>query len=93
MSNATKQRPVETLRDGAVKAAIWKNEGENGTFFNVTFARTYKNGDGNLHDTDSFSGTQLLKLARLADKAYDRTAELAKAEKSDDTDDTGNAET
>lgn len=79
MTNANKQRPVETLRDGAVKAAIWKNEGDNGVFFNVTFARTYKNGDGNLHDTDSFSGTQLLKLARLADKAYDRAAALAQA--------------
>jgi len=77
MSNQTKQRPVETLRDGSVKAAIWKNEGENGTFYNVTFARTYIS-DGNIKDTDSFSGTQLLRLSRLAEKAYDRVAELNK---------------
>jgi hypothetical protein len=81
MSNQTKQRPVETLRDGAIKAAIWKNESENGAFFGVTFARTYKNGDGELKDTDSFSGSQLLRLARLADKAYDRTSKLIKAER------------
>jgi len=79
MSNQTKQRPVETLRDGAIKAAIWKNESENGPFFNVTFSRTYRNGDGELHDTDSFSGTQLLQLARLADKAYERTRKLTRA--------------
>lgn len=83
----TKQRPVETLRDGALKAAIWKNESENGSFFAVTFARTYRNGDEELRDTDSFSGSQLLRLSRLADKAYDRTAKLTKAARAtDDTD-------
>lgn len=87
MAKSNKRRPVETLRDGAIKAAIWKNEGEKGAFFNVTFARTYKNGDGDLQDTDSFSGSQLLRLARLADKAYERTAKLAQGEKrKDDTD-------
>lgn len=28
-----KTRPVETLRDDAIKAAIWKNESENGDFY------------------------------------------------------------
>lgn len=79
MTKQTKTRPVETLRDGAIKAAIWKNESENGPFFAVTFARTYRNGDGELHDTDSFSGSQLLRLARIADKAYDRAAKLTRA--------------
>lgn len=74
----TKTRPVETLRDGSIKAAIWKNESEKGDFFAVTFARTYKDGQGNLQDTDSFSGTQLLILARLAEKAYDRAAKLTR---------------
>ena len=88
MSKETKTRPVETLRDGAIKAAIWRNESENGPFFNVTFARTYKKGEGELQDTDSFSGSQLLRLARLADKAYGRTAQLAKAARAEnDTDD------
>ena len=81
MAKKTKTRPVETLRDGALKAAIWKNEGDNGAFFNVTFARTYKDGDGDLQDTDSFSGSQLLRLARLADKAYERTGKLVQTEK------------
>jgi hypothetical protein len=79
-----KTRPVETLRDGSIKAAIWKNESENGDFFAITFARTYKNGKGDLQDTESFSGSQLLRLARLAEKAYDRTAKLAKEARSSD---------
>jgi len=41
MTNSTKQPPVKTLRDGTIKAAIWRNESENGPFFAVTFARTY----------------------------------------------------
>jgi hypothetical protein len=79
MSDETKQRPVETLRDGSIKASIWKNEGEKGTFFAVTFARTYEDKDGKLQDTNSFSGVELLRLARLADKAYDRAAKLTRA--------------
>ena len=84
MSKQTKSRPVETLRDGAMKAAIWRNESENGAFFNVTFARTYKDDKGELRDTESFSGSQLLRLARLAEKAYDRTSELTKTARATD---------
>jgi hypothetical protein len=73
-----KPRPVVTLRDGSVKAAIWRNESENGPFHGVTFARTYKDGDGNYHDTDSYSGTELLQLSRLAGKAYDRANKLTR---------------
>lgn len=76
----TKQRPVETLRAGAVKASIWKNDSEKGAFFSVSFSRTYKNADGRLRDVSSFSGPQLLQLSRLAEKAYDRAAELRRAE-------------
>lgn len=78
MAKQTKTRPVETLRDGSIKAAIWKNDSEKGDFFAVTFARTYKDAKGDLQDTESFSGAQLLQLARLAEKAYDRTAKLVK---------------
>lgn len=78
MTTETKQRPVETLRDGPIKAAIWRNESENGPFFAVTFARTYKDSEGKLHDNDSFSGTQLLQLARLADRAYSAAAKLTR---------------
>lgn len=89
MAKKTKQRPVETLRDGSIKAAIWKNESEKGAFFAVTVSRTYKNGKGDLQDTDGFSGSQLLRLARLADKAYERTAELVQAERAKEATDEG----
>lgn len=79
MSNEPKTRPVETLRDGAIKAAIWRNETEKGVFHRVTFARTYEDDEGKLQDTDSYSGTELLQLSHLAPKAYDRVRKLNKA--------------
>lgn len=76
----TNNKPVETLRDGAIKATIWRNESENGPFYGVTYSRTYTDGNGNPNDTDSFSGGAVLKQARLAHKAYDRMVELRKAD-------------
>lgn len=75
MSNQT-QKPVKTLRDGAIKAVIWKNAGDNGPFYSVQFVRSYKDSEGNYHDTDSFSNAQLLKVSQLAIKAYEETAKL-----------------
>ena len=65
-------RPADTLRDGPIKATIWKNFGENGTFYTVEINRTYKDESDNYQDSDSFSGTQLLQLAHLATRAYYR---------------------
>jgi hypothetical protein len=84
MTKEDETKPVETLRDGSFKAAIWSNESENGPFHAVTFARTYKDSKGKLQDTNSFSGTQLLRLSRLAGKAYDCTAKLTKKARAND---------
>lgn len=72
--------PTDTLRDGNIKATIWANFGEKGTFYTVTFTRTYKDQADNYQDSDSFSGTQLLRLGHLANKAYDRVNELRAAD-------------
>ena len=69
-------KPTETLRDGSLKATIWRNETDKGAFFRVNFSRGYRDDAGNWQDSDSFSGSELLRLARLASKAYDRTNEL-----------------
>ncbi len=83
MSNET-NKPVKILRDGAIKATIWKNPSENGVFFSVTFSRTYTNAEGNPQDTDSFTGSQLLKLSRIADVAYGTVIQLKSHEKLQD---------
>ena len=72
--------PIETLRDGSLKATIWSNIGEKGTFYTVDFSRTYSVGD-EIKNGRSFSGSDPLRIARLATKAYDRMIELRRADK------------
>jgi hypothetical protein len=72
--------PVQTLRLGRIKAAVWENESDQKKFYNVTFARTYVDDARNYHDTDSFGRDDLPLVAKLADQAhtfiFGRLAEL-----------------
>lgn len=69
-------KPIETLRDGALKASVWKNEGEKGPYFTVTLAKTYKDEQGQYRDTQSFSGTEILRISELGRVAYHLTNDL-----------------
>jgi len=71
----SKDRP-ETIRDGNLKASIFRNESEKGTYHTTTLARTYQDDQGNLRDTHSFSKNDLLKVSELARSAYNRINEL-----------------
>lgn len=68
--------PADVLRDGNIKATIWKNERENGPSFSTVFARTWQDEEGGYRDSHSFSGTELLRVSELARGAYTRTIEL-----------------
>ena len=70
-----KRKPAFTLRDGALKATVWKNESEKGPWFSVDFSRGYRTKDG-WRDTSSMRGDDLLKLAFLAQEAYAKHVEL-----------------
>lgn len=69
-SAASGSAPIKTLRLGRLKAAVWENTSEQRAFFNVTFARTYLDGEKKFRDTDSFGRDDLLLLAKLADQAH-----------------------
>lgn len=71
METAVTNQPVQTLRDGNLKATIWQNEGAKGNYYSVQLRRTYRDDDGNYHDTASFSHGDMLKLAHLTACAYD----------------------
>ena len=64
-----KPHPVQEVRLGAVKAAVWRNETENGTRYNVTITRIYRDGD-QWRTTESFGRDDLLLLAKVADHAH-----------------------
>ena len=63
-----KKQPVDEVRLGRIKAAIWENETENGIRHNVTFSRLYKDGD-DWKDSPSFGRDDLLVVAKVADLA------------------------
>ena len=68
MTTQSIKKPVRTLRDGLLKAAIWKNQGTESVFYSVTFERSYKDKDGNFKDTSSFTGVDLLRLSNRASR-------------------------
>ena len=73
--------PRDVLRDGNLKASIWRNDGEKGPFYSVNLARTYRDEQGELRDSHSFAGSDLLRVSELARKTYDRTQELRREDR------------
>ena len=72
----TQLHPVAEVRIGSVKAAIWRNEGESGPRFNVTFQRLYRTEEGKWQSTYSFGRDDLLVLMKVADATHTRVMEL-----------------
>lgn len=74
--SSSKSKPVEEIRIGAIKAAIWRNDGEQGPRFNVSFQRIYRTNEGEWRSTDSFGRDDLLILGKVADAAHTRVLQL-----------------
>lgn len=68
--------PKSVIRDGNLKATIWENQGEKGTYFTTTLAKTYRDHNGDLRDTNAFTGNDLLRVSELAREARAKTREL-----------------
>lgn len=64
--------PIMVIRDGPLKASIWENHGENGSFLTAKFAKTYTK-DGQPKDGHSFGRNDLLPLSELIRKVYHKT--------------------
>jgi hypothetical protein len=64
-----KVKPVHEVRLGRIKAAIWENETQNGTMFNVTLSRLYRDGK-QWKDSGSFGRDDLPLVAKVADRVH-----------------------
>lgn len=69
-------KPVAEVKSGMIVATIWRNETEKSVRHNVTFARLYKTEEGQWKRSDSFGRDDLLLLAKVADLAHSKIAEL-----------------
>jgi hypothetical protein len=71
-----KPQPVEEIRIGTLKAAIWRNTSETATWYNVTFQRLYRTEEGTWKSTTSFGPGDLLLLAKLSDAVHTRLLQI-----------------
>jgi hypothetical protein len=68
---ASKTPPCHKVRLGAITAAVWKRELDNGRpVYNTTFSKLYRDSGGNWADTGSFGRDDLLLLAKVADLVH-----------------------
>ena len=63
------RKPIHEIRMGRIKAAIWQNETDGVTRYNVTFGRLYKDGES-WNQTESFGRDDLPVLSKVADQAH-----------------------
>ena len=63
---ATNKKPANTLRCGNIKATIWQNTGEKGSFFSTTFSRPFKDQSGAWRNAASFGLNDLEALLNVA---------------------------
>ena len=71
------KKPASKIDLHPVKAAIWRNEnGKGEAFYSVTFERSYKDDAGKWQSSTSFSGNELLLLAKVADQAHSEVYKL-----------------
>ena len=66
---ATNNQPANTLRCGNIKATIWQNVGEKGSFFATTFTRPFKDQSGAWRNGTSFGLNDLEALVNVAREA------------------------
>lgn len=66
----TENAPEIVLRDNALRAAIWKVDGEYGPIYNTKISRYYKNDEGEIRETSSLRERDLLPAAELAAEAH-----------------------
>ena len=66
------QRPIHTVRDGAIHVAIWRNEkaDRDGFWYEAKPGRTYTDENEQAQTAQTFSGTDLLVLAEVTRTAY-----------------------
>ncbi|HMO15645.1 MAG TPA: hypothetical protein PKD64_15440 [Pirellulaceae bacterium] len=62
-------RPAHEIRMGRIKAAIWRNQNDSGTWFSVTINRIYKTESG-WETSSSFSRDELPLVSKVADLAH-----------------------
>lgn len=75
-------KPVDILRDGALKVSIFRNRGEHGDSYAMEGRRIWTDKQTNeIRESHSLSGSEPLRMAHLLTKGHDRVAGLREQDK------------
>lgn len=75
-------KPVEVLRDGALRLPIFRNRGEQGDSYAMVPGRIYTDKEtGEVREASSLSGSEALRMANLLTRGYERVGNLRKQDK------------
>jgi hypothetical protein len=69
-ADANGKRPVHEVRHRNIRATVWRNETAKGSMYNVTVSRSYRDDNGEWHDTGSFGFDDLMNLAKALYDAH-----------------------
>jgi len=73
MAETKEKKKPDHIRDGNLTITEWTNKSKEGYDYNTyNFQRSYKDEKGLWQNTDSFRRSDLLRIANLCVKAYDR---------------------
>lgn len=70
MDSSEKNQPAAEFRINGVKAVVWQNETRNGSMFNTTLIRVYKDKDDEWQETSSLGRDDLLAARKALDEAH-----------------------
>ena len=70
------KKPAARITIHPVSAAIWRNQNAKGTFYSVTFERSYRDERNKWQTSSTFNAGDLLLLAKVADQAHSEIIKL-----------------
>ncbi|MEJ0038758.1 MAG: hypothetical protein WDO68_22225 [Gammaproteobacteria bacterium] len=75
-------KPLETLRDGALKVSIFRNASEKGNYYALDPGRIYTDEKTNeVREASSLSGSEPLRMANLLTRGYERIGHYREQDK------------
>lgn len=82
-----KAEPAHKVKIGYVEATVWRNEGDTGVWFNITVRRSWKDDEGEWHESNSYGTRESCQLAQAVQmaNAWAVQAEMDEYEKSRDS--------
>ena len=81
------KKPAARVSLHPVSAAIWRNHNQKGVFYSVTFEKSYKDEAGKWQTSSTFSASDLLLLAKVADQAHSEIYKLRANDRQSDQSD------